>query len=470
MRFENHSVSLLLFNKNSYTLKKSVSPRTHGGFFGPAVKIVLILAVMLTWSSCAEPDEIGLGLIDERANFLSSDTISVQAYSIPDDSIPTNLGAQNMLGIIVDPVFGKTRANFITEIRLPDNNLSLGEEPVLDSVRLSVAYTGRYYGDTLTPLTVRVFELSENVPDVDTLYSTNNVSHYPDPIGFLNFLPLPSTPIILDTISERPPHIVIPLSMEFGQKILDANGTEYFENVPNFLEYFKGLYLTVDDNIRGEGGSIFNINVGSTYTSLQLYYRVGEDTVSRVQNFRISQFAKRITYVENFDYEQAHPLLKAQAFEGQTELGDSLLFLQSLGSLRANIDLPYLQELADLDDISINRAQLIIPVQPEMGDSLVFPPAERLLLFMYNEEGELENLSDFSIGSSYFGGIYDSQNNQYVFNITSYIQQLLNAEIEYYGLTLVISGAAENARRVVLKGPGRTIDPMRLEIIYTIFE
>jgi hypothetical protein len=228
--------------------------------------------------------------------------------------------------MMIDPVFGKTKASIFTEFRLPQNNFTLGENPVLDSIRLSFGYTGRLYGDITTFQNIRVYEISENIPELDTLYTNMFVEYYPQPIGQLSLRPDPREPV--DTL-DTPAHFIIPLSNEFGQKIIDANDTEYFENIPNFLEYFKGLYITVEDDFQ-EGGSIFNINMGSTFTSLQLYYRLEDDTVSRLQNFRITEFARRINYIERFGYQDAHPLLQQQ-LEGQIEAGEELVFLQSFG-------------------------------------------------------------------------------------------------------------------------------------------
>jgi hypothetical protein len=449
------------------TLKNQNTPRTHGGFFSPLVNLFIIVALFLTWQSCEEPHTVGLDLIDDLASYSTTDTVTLSAFTLRDDSIPTNLGAQNLLGVMVDPVFGKVRASIYTQFRLPQNNFSLGEDPELDSIKLFLGYTGRYYGDLQTFQTISVYELSEHIPDVDTLYSNRSVERFPDPIGSITMRPNPTDSVMIDTIA-FPAHFVIPLSMEFGQKIVDANDTEYFENIPNFLDYFKGLYIGVDDDIE-EGGSIFNINMYSPYTVMRLYYRNPEDTVSRFRNFRITEFTKRMTHVETFDFEMADPVLKAQVLEEQTQLGDSLLFVQSLGTVRADIRLPHIEKLAENSDVVINQARLVIPADTIFTEEL-FPAAQRLLLFRYDDDGEMQYLSDFNIGSSYFGGSYDATKKQYSFNITQHLQRVLNGELANNGLTLVVSGAAENAERIVLRGPGRAENAMRLELIYTIFD
>jgi hypothetical protein len=81
----------------------------------------------------------------------------------------------------------------------------------------------------------------------------------------------------------------------------------------------------------------------------------------------------------------------------------------------------------------------------------------------------LISLRDYQTSQAYFGGIYNESLAQYEFNITQHIQEVLSGALENNDLILLISGGAENAERIVLKGPGRSENPMRLKIRYTIF-
>ncbi len=460
-----------LNDKKTSILKNSSFPRHNGGFSRLLLKLVLPFSFLVLLIACEEdPGDIGLNLIEEQPGISSTDTLSIQAYTIPDDSIPTSHGAQNMMGVLNDPVFGKTKATIFTEIRLPMNEFSLGENPVLDSVKLSMAYTGRYYGQEQTFQHLTVYELSENLPDTDTIYGHRFFEHYPEPVGAFQLRPAPTDSVQVFQDGEPivvAPHFKIPLSMEFGQKIIDANETEAFENVPNFLEYLKGFYIDIDENIDGEG-SIFNINMYSPLTSLILYYHEEGDTINIEQRFPINEFAKNFTRFEGFDFADAHPLLREQVIDQNLTSGDSLVFVQSMGRLRANIEIPHLEELAAFPNVAINQARLYLPVDQEFSHEL-WPEANSLLLLQYNEEEDLEFLSDYDLGPAYFGGIYNEEKRHYRFNITKYIQDVLEGTTPNNGLTLTVSNAPVNAHRVILKGPGRSTRPMRLEIVYTVF-
>jgi hypothetical protein len=448
-------------------LKTINFPRFHGGFFDRTGNLLFIIFFITSIAGCSEPDEVGLNLIDNKASFSTTDTITLSAYTTLSDSVITSLSYQNIFGVMNDPVFGKVKSEIFTEFRLPGNDFSLGSDPQLDSVVLYLGYTGKYYGLLQTIQTLRVYELRESIPDKDTLYSNLFIPHYSNHIGQRLLRPAPQDSVLVDSVMVAP-HFSIRLDDAFGQKIIDANGTDAFRDITSFLDYFKGLYISVDDEINGLG-SIFNINMYSFFTRLRLYYRDGDDTAQK-HDFYISEFAKRFSYFKDFGFEGANQILLDQlGAQNPAEYGDSLLFVQSMGKVRTKITFPYLDELKKMPGLIINQASIIMPVASDFSDEL-FPEARQLLLYRLNAEGRLEFLSDMFLGEAYYGGIYSEADQQYKFNITRHLQQLLDGKISDHGMVLRVYGSAEGAERAVIKGPGRADDSMRLEIVYTTFE
>lgn len=429
--------------------------------------------------SCSDADQIGIDLIDSNAKLLTTDTLSVRAYSLPCDSVPTSISRQKILGVIDDPVFGKTRSSIYTEIRMEGTSMSLGSNPQLDSIHLVLKYAGTHYGNLSTPLTLRVYELSENFHDQDTvLYSTNSISHVPDlitkdPNGFL-VQPAPRDSVMVDTILQAP-QIRIPLSDVFGQKFIDSNETEAFESIPAFLDVFKGLFITVDEDLSessGSGdaslgkGSMFHIDMIHFRTSVELFY--SNDEKSSMIRFPINDFAKHFTRVEHFGFDNVFESLRAQIVDQDESWGDSLLFVQSLGHVRTKIELPFLDELKEKSWL-INKAELVAPVAEEYIND-AYPAFPQMLLLRYEEDGDLNLVYDYSIGLDYFGGQFDETNNRYVFNITQYFQQLIDGTYPNLGVAMLSFQDHVNPGRVVLHGPGRNEGPMRLILYYTVFE
>ena len=440
-------------------------PRFIGGFLGRLHWLPVVFLLSWFFFSCGEPDEIGLTLIDSRASFSSTDTLTIRVFSAEADPIPTNLGVQNIIGVMNDPVFGKIKSGIYTEFRLPRNEFSLGEDPKLDSIVLSFGYSGKFYGQETTFQRIRVYELSENFPDLDTLYSDLFIPHYPVPIGERLLRPAPVDSIAIDTLMYAP-HFTMRLSDEFGQKIIDANGTDAFRDIPGFLDYFKGLYIVPDDDIDGIG-SIFNINMFSGFTRLTLFYNLGGENSLR-HDFFINEFTKRSNYIQNLGTGQADPLLQQQLSGQNPEIyGDSLLFLQSMGRVNGRIQIPYINELRTLQGVTINQAKLILPLAPGF-DNETFPAARQIALFKLNQDGRISFLSDQFFGDEYFGGVLNAEERQYHFNITSHLQRLIDGKEEDYGMVLYVSWSSDSAERIVLKGPGVSQNPIRLEIVYTM--
>lgn len=459
-------------------MKTKQNPRTRGVFFGLLKYAVLPALAMLLIFACSDADQIGLDLIESPARLEATDTITLQAHTLFDDSVATSISRMKVLGIIDDPVFGKTRSGIFTEFRMEGNEISLGENPQLDSIYLVLTYQGGYYGALGTPQTLFVYELDENFPDQDTLFSNQSVPFNPEtitknPDGFKLF-PAPRDSVMIESVM-RVPQIRIPLSTEYGQKFIDANGTEAFENVPNFLEVFKGLHITVDDYLpdgptdggeyKGKG-SMFQIDMLHMITSLELFYHNENDTL--MMRFPINEFAKHFSQIEHFGYDDVNEVLREQVIDQNIGPGDSLLFLQSLGQVRTDIHFPFLDALPD-EPWLINKAELVVPVDAGFLNPLFSPPPQ-LILLRHKEEGGLTFVPDYALGFEYFGGQYDAGNNRYVFNITQYFQQLIDGIYPNLGMALMPSRTHDRPGRVVLNGPGRTDEPMKLILYYSVFD
>jgi len=458
-------------------LKINSLPRCHGGFFRLISKMVPI-SMFLFFIACDEPDEIGLDFIDNPVGIETSG-FKIEAYSIPEDSVPTNYSSRNLLGFRNDPVFGSKKASIYTEFRLLENDLYFGDNPILDSVVLELYYSS-YFGDYTTMQNVRVYELSENFPESDdgAFYSSLTIEHKEFPVSDTLVRPIPNDSV---PVGEHifAPHMRIRLSDDFGQKLIDGSDSqEHFADNTTFLDYFKGFHITVDELPAEEEGAILYFNLVRTgglesNSAVRIYYHFEGDTVSSTRSFPVNEFAKRSTHIEYFDHENAHEHLKKQIIEGETTYGDSLLFLQSLAGANVFIDFPKdsLEHLSQ-KDVIINMARLIVPVDENFDVDEYYsedtPIPSKLYILKKDKDGEFFHITDGSYG--YFGGGYDEDNNEYSINITQHFQELINDPASNYGMVLVITESHSNAQRVVLKGPGRQDNPLRLELKYTILD
>ena len=266
-------------------------------FYGIVTTLVLS-AVVLT--SCDQDfSEIGSGIVDEN-HFSSAPDVSatIKAYSQKTGAVQSNNLPINALGIYKDPVFGKVKANFVTQLELGTLNPEFAAEKnqVLDSVVLTIPYFSTkttnsalkevYKLDSIkgkAPIDLKVYEsgfvLNDLDPaldfsaqqryytDQDADFNANkksiklnnsteakeNTAFVPDSIAYVSFkkdrgLKKIDPEEVEATLSPR-----MRLKLDkafFEQKILNAPQGKLLNN-SIFKEYFRGIYFQVGDGADG---------------------------------------------------------------------------------------------------------------------------------------------------------------------------------------------------------------------------
>jgi len=425
---------------------------------------MMVSLATLIMSSCKkEPDLIGLDLLPpgERLNLGFIDTLSINAYTLREDSLRTDELSVNLLGSISDPVFGTTTASIYTQYILTKNNLTFGENAVADSMVLTLVYSG-VYGDSLELKTIRVFEMADTIKADSAYYSTRTIPTLPEMIGEATFVPNLKE---ADSVGGfyYPPHLRIMLSQDFANKMITAD-TNDLANNENFRKAFKGLFITSANATTPGTGSILYLNLLDAVSRVKLYYHNSLDTTSIT--FAIGSTSARFNHYEHFDYNGADPML-LQQFNGDTAVGQQRLFVQAMGGAKIKLRIPYLKALAENKKIAINEALLIVKSDDTTG-AYKMPPV--LAIRKITETGEYEGLPDEIEGSYFVDGAVNG-NTEYRFRITQYLQQRFKNPAEPdYGLMLVGSGSSIMSNRAVLKGPGNSTGAMKLLIYYTLVD
>jgi len=136
----------------------------NNSFFKP----LLLLVSFLLFASCdKEYNEIGDALIGENHFNLGKYISNVVAYNEKITPIQSENLAVNALGIYESPTFGKTTANFATQLILVSVNPKIGTNPVIDNVYIDVPY---FVDATKTkPITA-----GGNTYELDSIYGKPN--------------------------------------------------------------------------------------------------------------------------------------------------------------------------------------------------------------------------------------------------------------------------------------------------------
>jgi len=266
-------------------------------------KSLLFLVSILLFVSCdKEYSAIGDALIGENHFELAKYNSSVIAYNEKITPIQSSNLPINALGIYDNPAFGKTTANFVTQLSLVNVNPTFGPNAVIDSVVVDVPYfstlkstnatTGNseyeldsIYGEPKAKIKLSVYESNRYMGKqngVDQIFYTNQDSEFDSyKVGTrLNdhaskkeqndeffFNPRENrfvTPASADgktaaVTTRTAPSMRLNLNVEFFKnKILNAPAGSLTTN-DVFINYFRGLYFKVEES-GADKGALANIN------------------------------------------------------------------------------------------------------------------------------------------------------------------------------------------------------------------
>lgn len=267
-------------------------------------KMLLIAGVILLYSCDKEFNAVGDGLIGDNHFDLLEYTSDVIAYNQKTGPVQSNNLPVNALGICDNPAFGKTTANFATQIVLATANPTIGEEAVIDSVYLSIPYYNTLkstnadgsrvfeldsiYGASKAKIKLSVYESGYYMRDMDPLggfqqsqkYFTDQNADFDNAKvgnrlndfvstsmeqndGFF-FDPKEIVEVTKDADGKdvktpSVPAMRLKLNTEFFKtKIINAPAGKLAAN-DVFKEYFRGLYFKVE-SVDGSAGSLAMLN------------------------------------------------------------------------------------------------------------------------------------------------------------------------------------------------------------------
>ncbi|TWO32177.1 DUF4270 domain-containing protein [Seonamhaeicola sediminis] len=316
----------------------------------------------------------------DNANFdTDENTLPILSFNKKLDSVQINNLPSNLLGFYEDPEFGATTASVITQILPTSFNPDFGEEPIIDSVVLSIPYFSRVigvdeitgnsrysisdslYGNENAQIKLSIYQNEyflrdfnpDNLGEQQNYFSyagsgtTDNFARTDNSIiNFDNFKGAlikdisftPSSEAIelweisgTDTTkSITPPALRIMLDPLFWKTtIIDKQGSADLSNANNFKNYFRGLYFKAE-NIGGDGNMAL-LNFGSSDAQITIYYtrKSGDSRIKASYAFNFN--GKRLnTFINNFNY----PIP-----EGDRTNGDEKLYLKGVEGGMATVDL-----------------------------------------------------------------------------------------------------------------------------------
>ncbi len=343
---------------------------------------ILFLLITSSFIACdeefsvIESDVLGKG----NANFGTDQMdIPIAAYNKKLNAVRINNLNYNLLGFFDDLEFGQTTASVVAQLTPTAFSPTFGENPVIDSVVLTIPYFSRpigfddngnttysiqdsLYGDASKPIKLSIYRnnyflrsFNPNVTNSPQNYfsnadngnTTNNLAliesgpinfddHKGDMIKDTTFIP--SADAIKTTVGEgedaltsvSAPALRMHLDGAFWKSaIIDHEGGSELSNASSFNNYFRGLYFKAEA-VNGEGNMI-SLNTLSENANINIYYTKGEDDARSQSTYTFNFRGIRLnTFINNYNVTFA---------DGDPDLGDETLYLKGAEGSMAVVDL-----------------------------------------------------------------------------------------------------------------------------------
>lgn len=443
----------------------------------PACAGLLILAAAL-WAACTKPTPFGAGQLEEElAEYEFTDTLTLLCTIEREDSVltsdPNSVAASFLCGEVTDPIFGKSTSEIYSLLQL--DFLNPGFDPntqTFDSIVLYMRYApSNVYGDTMQSQTLRVFRLEDKLEDGKNYYSHTPLLAGAE-IGRLeNFQPKPNTADSLFSPTSKAPFISLRLNDAFGQEIFNMD-TLNLQSDSAFYEALRGLQIAATPN--GSPGAMlaFDLN-NQTYSFVRLYYHTTGDTTSKNFNFYFAGANKFTHFTHDYNGSQAGQQIGQQP--------NDLLYLHGMQGLRLKIEIPFVDKL---DNIAVNKAQLVLTTATLPNDNALFTPGRQLILTELLGDTAFAFTSDvsYSLGPALnqgfvlFGGVPEKENvngtlvERYRLTMSKRLQDMVDGvggDSNRKTVYVNISPQSRAPQRSITFGPKDANFPIKLELKYT---
>lgn len=418
------------------------------------LKKYVLLFVFFALVSCdKEFNAVGDDLIGDNNFDLGKYYSSVKAYNQKTGALQTNNSPINALGIYTNG-FSTTTASYATQLALAESGVTIGENPVMDSVVVTIPYfshvvstdntTGiktyeldSIYGTEKAPFKLSIYESGYYMRNLDP--STNfeeQQAFYSDQKSEFDALkignPLNDSPTAVEnsefyfspreiaetTIDEETkksttkrsaPAMRLKLNNEFfTNKILKAS-KEKLATTEAFTNYFRGLYFKTEKIGANESMAMIDFTKGT----IRLYYKEDQSTttdgttttkkVNKTLDLKLTGNTVNFLESSNIAPNYLNALTNANPTKGDDKLfikggNGSVAILELFDPKDANSN-GISDELEDLrkNNWLINEANLVFHIDTEAMKNLVEP--DRIYVYdLTNKNAVIDYFTDNTTG------------------------------------------------------------------------
>ncbi len=377
---------------------------------------------------------------DDALNAEFNASTPVLAYTQKYDSIASINDRYKYLGINKDPYFGTTEVGLYLAPNIPDGKtyVSFGDDANLTSSELILTVYNlgvSFIGKAGAQVTYSVFPITTAPDPAKVYYSGYDGFHQTN--GSVLGVFTGSYTTLNNKVVLR-----IPMDNNFAKAIL--NNPQYLVDNATFQSIYKGFYIK--SSLNGDEGIITMFDLEDDLSGFYLYYQNG--TPSATKTDKVFRFTfggvTPVRYnVVKHDFQNGSSSLQQQVSGADTLQGGNNLFLKGMGVSKVRLYLPQLSSFSDSFSVAVNRAELVLRLDPTFSTVGYKPPAKLCLLpadSVGRERYALDQVN--STDAARYDGNYDSTNKRYVFNIARHVQGILSGRKKNNGFYLVIADAS----------------------------
>ena len=438
-------------------------------------KIKSILSVFLFGGlmvSCnSDSDDLGKNLFDGNSVTGNQVSYDLVAYNINNGDVvrADSYALQRAtLGAFTEGRFGMQKSAYVTQVRLSKYAPDFGTNPVVDSVVLEIKpqydattktvtttdvthggqaakqaltkYEAVKYGNPAATMNIDVHEIATDLGAVGTEKLSNSpVATSGLPLGtkvFSGNVYAVSINKTSDNTALLTKDIGLRIQLDknyFKTKIADKNGATELSNESNFINYFKGLKISVREN---DG---YLINFAPNEVTMTMYYTSG----GKSNTFSFDLGSSNVHFSQ-ISYNRSSTFNAVMANINSTN-GDPLLYMQGMGGPGAGIKLNG-AGISDLKRLYKERGATILSAKVRLytdtntwNNSYTKPVG-----FLVRKQGETDFITDLKtmLGNSNYSLVkaYSTNSNPsyYDIDITKTIKDIVEKEAEAKDLIINI--------------------------------
>jgi hypothetical protein len=449
------------------TLQKRILTSTQNLFLNNTWRNVALMLFSVFLFSCQDPIGIAIDTPSTGGQLVTifTDTVKVATSTVMLDSTVTSGQGSGLIGTYKDPVFGSVSSKSFAQVSLPylssSGSFAVLKFPaadsgltVFDSVYVYLAHDNFVYGDSTKPITLAVHRLTEDFVSSKNYTKDDALTYNSTPMASKEF----SFKDLKKSFSTAQDSLLkYKLPNSFGQELYDLVGKDAGTSIDKFTSAVKGFAFVANQNAE----AVYGISISNSY--IQLYYHTTNSTDRK--SIPLTFLSQRFSQIKG--NKQGTALQNLQLFQSiPASLTNNKTYIQTGFGISTKMQFPTLTALQKDKNITINKAELVIEPDLDQITGNFRPPSQFALVQIGNDnrlKKTTSNVIDYvaldAISGTQYVAAYSSTNNNYSFNFTSYLQDLINKKQTSDGLALVPSVLTTtsiginntNVSRVVIK-------------------